>query len=113
MRVSAGNHQGQSGLFFLVRMALVCLPFVQQNSMDVALQMVYRDQWQPCGERKALRIGDAHQQRSCQSWAGSNGERVEVRERCAGLGERGSHHRTMARRCSRLASSGTTPPYCA
>jgi len=60
--------------------------------------------------RRGFGVGDANEERSGEAGTAGDGDGVEVGEGDVGLGQGGAHDGTMARRCSRLASSGTTPP---
>jgi hypothetical protein len=62
------------------------------------------------GEGQGLGVGDADEQGAGQAWAAGDGDGVEVGEGDVGLRQGGADDGTMARRCSREASSGTTPP---
>ena len=66
----------------------------------------------PRGEAQALGVGEADEQRADQSGTHRDRDGGEVRRGC--VPARSSASRTtgtMARKCSREASSGTTPPY--
>ena len=59
----------------------------------MSFQVVDGDERQAARERQRLGIGDANQQRTRQTRAGSHGNGIQIRERDAGLGQCGAHHR--------------------
>jgi hypothetical protein len=83
---------------------------VQQDGVDVAFEVVDGDEGQVGGEGQGFGVGDADEERSGEAGAAGDGDGVEVGEGDAGLARAARTTGTMARRCSRLASSGTTPP---
>ena len=78
--------------------------------MDVAFEMVDCDQRQILREGERFGVSDADQQRPCQARARGDSDGVEIGERDLASASAARTTGTMARRCSRLASSGTTPP---
>src|SRR5262249_3760348 len=92
------------------------LLLLQQNGVNVTFQMVHGDE--RLVQRKGQRFGvaDTNQQRSRQPPPLRHGNGVDRLITLVRFPERLSHHpdqrpQTMARRGSREASSGTTPPY--
>ena len=78
---------------------------------DVRGEVVHAVQRHAEGERERLGRGDADEQRAGQPRPGGHRDRVEVAR--AGRPPRGRPARssgTIASRCARLATSGTTPP---
>jgi hypothetical protein len=78
--------------------------------VDVAFEVVDGDERLVERRRRGLGEGDADEQGAGEAGAFGDGDGVEVGvatpARCMASRTTG----TMARRCSRLASSGTTPP---
>ena len=78
---------------------------------DVGREVVHAVQRHAERDRERLRRGDADQQRAGEAGAGGHGDRVEVGEpRRRPRGSARSIVGTIASRCARLATSGTTPP---
>jgi len=83
---------------------------MQKDGVDVAFEMVDGDERQTLCEGEGFGVGDADEQCSGQAGTGGDGDGVEIGEGDVGLGQRGADDGDDGRRCSRLASSGTTPP---
>ena len=80
--------------------------------MNVPFDVIDRDQRQPLRNRQSLGVGHAHQQRADQSRALGHGDGRQIfADRAPDSSSASRTAGTMARRCSREASSGTTPPY--
>lgn len=60
--------------------------------MDVSFKMVYGDKGDFLRVGEGLGVGDADQKRSCESGAGSDGDRVEIGEGDVGLDEGGAYY---------------------
>ena len=108
MGVASADHQREHRKFQLV---IASLPLFQQHGVDVSFEMIDGDERLGSGERQRFGKAETYQQRSCQPGSLSYSDRVYrvvalARRRpvpCVTTG-------TIARRCSREASSGTTPP---
>ena len=87
------------------------LPRFQNHRVNVAFDVVHGNQRNACRERNRFGIGETDQQRARQTRAGCCRDRIQIRpcERASSIASRTTG--TIARRCSRDASSGTTPPY--
>ena len=84
---------------------------LQQHRVDVAFEVVDGDEGLAEGVGQGLGVADADQQRAGEAGAFGDGDGVEVCVRVTPASRRAaSTTGTMARRCSREASSGTTPP---
>ena len=89
MRVSAGNHQGQHReSHFMISL----LPLFEQDGMDVAFQMVDRDQRLLQGKGESFCVTDPHQQSSGETGTLSYGDRIDRIVGMAGFGERLANH---------------------
>ena len=83
----------------------------QQNGVDMTLEVVDGNEGLVQGECQRLGVGHPDQERTRQARAFGDRDRVEIGEADAGLGYRRARTTgTILRRCSREASSGTTPP---
>ena len=100
MRVPSRHHQSQYGKLQLV---IALLPLFQQNRMDVAFEMIDRNQRLVEGEGQSLGIADAHQQRSGKAGALRDGDRVDGVVSLVGLSQRlandGNDRAQMLARC--------------
>ena len=77
----------------------------------MTFKMVHCDEGDALCVSQGFGVRDADQQGSCEAGAGGDGDGVEVVGGEALACARAARTTgTMARRCSRLASSGTTPP---
>ena len=107
MRVAAADNKRKGGEFDRI----AAPAGLEDHRVNVAFDVIHRDQRDPRGQRNGFGVSQAHQQRPRQARPGRCGDSVEP-----GPGQlaRSSASRTtgtIARRCSRDASSGTTPPY--
>ena len=82
----------------------------EQDGVDVAFEMVDGDQGFAERKGEGLGIADADEQRARQAGAVGNGNGVEVAKVNLASASAARTTGTMLRRCSREASSGTTPP---
>jgi hypothetical protein len=89
MGVAPGNHQRQGPRAIIIEH----LSLRQQNSVNVALEMVNGDKRLAQGEGQRFGVRDAHQERARQAWALSHRDSLKVREADAGLVQCGAHHR--------------------
>ena len=81
--VASGNDEGEEG--GTVRFSAESCRVIHQDGVDVAFQMVDRDQGFAEAERKGFGIGDAHQQGSGEPGTAGDGDGVDAPERDAGL----------------------------
>ena len=111
MGVAAGDDEREQGEFHGRFGALAGL---HEDGVDVAFEMIDADQRLVEAEAEGLGIGDADEQRSGEARAFGDGDGVEVGEgdwiSCPAWDMASRTTGTMLRRCSREASSGTTPP---
>jgi hypothetical protein len=76
----------------------------------MALEMVDRDQGLPAAERQRLAGHQADHDATDQPRPGGGGDRVDIGQRDAGIGQRASISGISASTWARAAISGTTPP---
>ena len=89
MRVSAGNHQSQHReSHFMISL----LPLFEQDGVDVAFQMVDRDQRLIQGKGESFCVTDPHQQGSCESGTLSYRDGIDRIVGMAGFGEGLANH---------------------
>jgi poly(A) polymerase len=91
MRVAAGNNQRQCRLCLEIFRAALFFAFAKQDGVDVPLEMVHGDERNPLRKRQCFGVGDAHQQRSCQTGPGSDSNGVETVEGNPGASEGFAH----------------------
>src|SRR5438874_11478322 len=108
MRVTARYHQGEDRK---AQLAISALPLFQQHGMDVPFQVIHRDQ--RLFQREGQSLGIAHATSSAPAspgpWVTAIASMVWYVRSASSYARRTTG--TMPRRCSREASSGTTPPY--
>src|SRR5580658_6321155 len=90
MSVTAGDDQRQHGKTQIV-ISLATL--FEQHSMNVAFEMVHRDERLVESERQRLGIADANQQRTSEPGPLSDGYRVHGLVSLSGVSQRLPHHR--------------------
>jgi hypothetical protein len=61
------------------------LPGFEYYRVDVAFEVVYRDQWNPLGAGNGFSVGQAYEERTGQPGARCRGHRIEVAPRESGL----------------------------
>ncbi len=106
--MAAGNDEADSGKF---RSASGEMSF-EKNGVNVAFEMIHGDERLAERHGQGFAVGDADDQRADEAGAESNGDGVRHRGVRFSLALAASRTTgTMRRRCSREASSGTTPPY--
>jgi hypothetical protein len=86
----AGDDQGQGLRVFRLGVR-GSLALVEQDSVNMALDMIDGDERQALSEGEGFGIGDSHQERSCQTRPCGDGNGVEVIEGDVGLGESGTN----------------------
>ena len=91
---------------------VAALAGLHDYSVNVAFEVVHPDQRLLEAEGERLRVRNADEQRSGEAGAFGDGDGLEVGEGHVRLGGvlRGRPGQCVLRRCSREASSGTTPP---
>jgi hypothetical protein len=83
----------------------------EKYGMDVPFEVIHGDERFVERQGKNFAVGHADKQRAGEAGALGDGDGVEVSERDFSLIESFAYDRDDFRRCSREASSGTTPPY--
>ena len=86
-----------------------CGGVLHQDGVDVAFEMVDANQRLPAPTRRPW-LAETDEQRAGKARAFGNGDGVEIRMVTPASRRAASTTGTMARRCSREANSGTTPP---
>src|SRR5579864_1653707 len=89
MRMAARDHQRKYGKREVV---IAPLPLIEENSMNVSFEMVYRDQRLIQRKSQRLRISHAYQQRSRQAWSLGDCNGVNALVALPGLLQRAPHH---------------------
>ena len=108
MRVAARDHQRQHRK---MKLAILALPLLEQHSMNVPFKMVHGDQ--RLLQREGQRFGkaDADEESARQSRSLRDRDGIDGLIGLSGFGQRlCAPPGPIARKCSREASSGTTPP---
>src|SRR5262249_45450386 len=89
MRVASGHHEGENReLHFVISL----LPLLEQHGMDVAFEMIDRDQRLFEGEGKGLGVADANEKCSCKAWALGDRDGIDGVVGSPGFGKRLPHH---------------------
>ena len=107
MRVAARDHQRQHRK---MKVAIFALPLLEQYGMDVSFKMVHSDQRLLQRESERLGKADADQQSARQSRPLRDRDGIDGLISLSRFGQCWRTTGTIARKCSREASSGTTPP---
>ena len=108
MRVSAADDQREHRK---LQLAVAVLPLFQQHGVNVSFEMIDGDERLVERISERLGVAQADQQRAGQSGALGDGDGIDGRRNVLPASSRALRTTgTMARRCSREASSGTTPP---
>ena len=107
MRVAAGDDEGEEREF---HRGFATLARLHQDGVDVAFEVVDGDERLVEAVGEGLCVGDADEERAGEAWAFGDGYGVEIGEVTLARDMASRTTGTMLRRCSREASSGTTPP---
>ena len=84
MRVTSGDDERQD---WKLKIRIVALALLEQNGMNVAFQMVDRDQRLIERERQRFGEADADEERSCQTWTLRDGDGVDGIVGLVGFGQ--------------------------
>ena len=83
----------------------------EEDGVDVAFEMIDGDERFVQRGGEGFSVGDADEEGADEAWALGDGDGVEVGEAELACARAWRTTGTIWRRCSREASSGTTPPY--